>query len=188
MTSKQLERLDDQEVLMLIAKNQDKTALSELYERYRHTLGSFLRRKLFDEKLADEVYNDVMLTVWQKASNFRGDSKVSTWIFGIGYRTCLSRSRKERKHAVNVGDFELDSISVPADSDEVEQLRGAISGLSDDHRTVVEMAYFYGHSLIEIAEVMDCPLNTVKTRLFHARKNLKDILEKQDKKIAALGR
>jgi len=183
MTTDQITKLDDRQILDLIATKQDKVALSELYERYRHSLGGFLRRKLFEDKLVDEVYNDVMMTVWQKASGFRGDSKVSTWIFGIAYRICMSHSRKEQKHTANMSEYDLEAIVETSESDLVEQLRAAMTDLSDDHRTVVEMAYFYGHSMAEIAEIVDCPLNTVKTRLFHARQNLKNIIESQQQAL-----
>ncbi len=169
--------IDDRELLTLIAEKRDKQALAELYERYRHSLGGFLRRKLYQDKLVDEVYNDVMMTLWQKADTFRGDSKVSTWIFGIAYRTCLSHSRKETKHTSVSVDYELEEVADDGESGLVELLRAAITELSDDHRTVVEMAYFYGNSIAEIAIMMDCPVNTVKTRLFHARQKLKNIMQ-----------
>ena len=179
-TAPAMSSLEDQEILNLIASQRDKMALAELYDRYRHSLGGFLRRKLFEDKLVDEVYNDVMLTVWQKAEGFRGDSKVSTWIFGIAYRICMSHSRKEHKHTANMSGYEPEDIAEETESDLVEQLRAAVTELSEDHRTVIEMAYFYGNSLAEIAEIVGCPLNTVKTRLFHARQNLKTIIEKQN--------
>jgi len=176
--------IEDHELLVLIAENRDKQALAELYDRYRHSLGGFLRRKLYQDKLVDEVYNDVMMTLWQKADTFRGDSKVSTWIFGIAYRTCLSHSRKETKHTSNVVDYELEDMAESGEPSLVEHLRAAITKLSDDHRTVVEMAYFYGHSIVEISEMVDCPVNTVKTRLFHARQKLKNIIQAEKELIS----
>lgn len=176
--------VDDQELLILIAQNRDKQALAELYDRYRQSLGGFLRRRLYEDKLVDEVYNDVMMTLWQKADTFRGASKVSTWIFGIAYRTCLSHARKETKHTANSVDYELDQVSVEKESDLVGCLRAAISQLSGDHKTVVEMAYFYGHSLAEISEMIEVPVNTVKTRLFHARQKLKNIIELEQQPIS----
>lgn len=175
--------LEDQKLLYLIAQERDKQALAELYDRYRHPLGGFLRRKLYETKLVDEVYNDVMMTIWKKADGFRGDSKVSTWIFGIAYRTCLSHSRRETKHTSGAVSYELEKVPTKTESDLVGQLKAAITKLSDDHKTVVEMAYYYGHSIAEISVMIDCPVNTVKTRLFHARKNLKDIIQTEQKSI-----
>jgi len=177
--SSDLEDLDDIELLKLIADKQDREALAEFYNRYRQSLGGFLRRKLYQDKLVDEVYNDVMLTVWQKANVFRSESKVSTWVFGIAYRMCLSHSRKEQKHTANANVVEFDTLAEEQEPEFAGEVRAAIRELSDDHRTVVELAYFHGHSIAEIADVMQCPVNTVKTRLFHARQNLKNIINKQ---------
>lgn len=185
MNPDELTAVDDQTLLDLIAEKRDKHALSELYDRYRHSLGGFLRRKLFEDKLVDEVYNDVMMTLWQKADTFRGDSKVSTWIFGIAYRTCLSHTRKETKHTAAVVDYELEAMAEDQESSLVEALRAAITELSEDHKTVVEMAYYFGHSIAEIAEVMNCPENTVKTRLFHARQKLKAIMQADQNQLIA---
>jgi len=178
--------LEDHELLGLIANRQDKLALAELYDRYRHTLGSFISRKVYQDKLVDEIFNDVMFTVWQKASIFRGDSKVSTWIFGIAHRVCMSQTRKEMKHTKNMTEAEFDELPAKASEDEldsenkadlVDQLRVATSKLGENHRDVIELTYYHGHSLVEVSEIIGCPVNTVKTRLFHARKKLKESLQ-----------
>jgi len=157
-----------------------------VYDRYRHSLGGFLRRKLYQDKLVDEIYNDVMMTVWQKAGDFRGESKVSTWIFGVAYRICMSHIRKEMKHTQNMVEVEFEEMQAVPDSSEsgeesemADQLRIATAKLGENHRTVIELTYFQGHSLREIAEIVGCPINTVKTRLFHARQNLKSNIQKQ---------
>lgn len=183
MIEKPIAELEDQQLLDLIGGQRDKSALAELYSRYRHSLGGFLRRKLFEDKLVDEVYNDVMMAVWNKSEGFRGESKVSTWIFGIAYNVCLSHSRKEQKHQVNRTDDAFDDQAEYEDSNLVEHLRAAITELSSDHQTVVEMAYFYGHSMAEISKMIDCPLSTVKTRLFHARQKLKSIMQMQSTEV-----
>lgn len=172
--------VSDHALIELIADKQDRQALAKLYERYRHSLGGFLQRKLREQKLVDEVYNDVMFTIWQKASGFRGDSKVSTWIFGIAYRVCLSHARKESRHTDQVADFELDDLPTKEQETDVsDALKSALTTLSDDHRTVIELAYYMGNSLAEIADIVDCPVNTVKTRLYHARLHLKQYLQDQ---------
>jgi len=182
-TPSDFESLDDQQLLDRIAGHQDKSALAELYNRYRHSLGSFLRRKIYQDKLVEEVYNDVMMTVWQKAGSFRGESKVSTWIFGVAYRICMSHSRKEMKHTKNKTEIEFDTLEAKPEetydsstSDMIDQLRVATAKLSDNHREVIELSYFHGHSMTAISEIVGCPVNTVKTRLFHAREKLKSSL------------
>ena len=158
----------------------DRDALRELYEQYRQPLGSFLHRRLYSQKLVDEAFNDVMYTVWRKAAEFRGDSKVSTWIYGIAYRVALSAARKEIKHDTNRADSGPEDLNIAEatveQDDRVDELKEAVSRLKDNHRIVIELAYFNEKSLDEIASILDIPTNTVKTRLFHARKYLKGIM------------
>jgi len=110
---------------------------------------------------------------------FQAKSKVSTWIFGIAYRTCLSHMRKETKHTDRTNEYEIDDIAQTQESSASEQVRASISELSEDHRTVIELAYYFGHSIAEISEIVDCPTSTVKTRLFYARQHLKSSIEAQ---------
>ena len=175
--------LNDDDLLSLIGKSRDRAALTELYNRYRLLLGRFLQGKMSETKLVEEVYNDVMLTVWEKASNFRGDSKVSTWIFGIAYRTLLAHTRKENRHKHHDSDEFIDNMRPDSETDvEVknsvsETLHSALIELSEKHRNVIELAYFHGYNTAEISRIVDCPQNTVKTRLFHARQKLKAAIE-----------
>lgn len=120
-----------------------------------------------------------MLTVWRKASSFKGKSKVSTWIFGIAYHTSLSLGRKESKHTDKTQEHVIEDIAQSEESDASEHVRAAITSLSENHRTVIELAYYYGHSVAEISDIIDCPASTVKTRLFYARQHLKTSIEKQ---------
>jgi len=92
------QKLKDDELMVLIGEKRDGIALTTLYERYKDSLGRFLLRGMRDKHLLEEVYNDVMMTVWNRASSFRGDSKVSTWVFAIGYRARSASFRKEDKH------------------------------------------------------------------------------------------
>jgi len=170
----------DEELLSRIAAK-DKLAMRILYQRFRQPLCSFLNRKIYANKLVEEAFNDVMFAVWQKADGFRGESKASTWIFGIAFRVALSAARKESKHNTNRVDsdpLDLDIAEpVAAESELSDELSQAIDQLKENHKTVIELAYFYDKSLDEIATIIDVPLNTVKTRLFHARQYLKKYIE-----------
>lgn len=175
--------LDDNRLLTLIGTDRDRKALAELYSRYQLQITRFLQRYTESRILIEEVYNDVMLTVWRKADGFRGDSKVSTWLFAIAYRTRQSHSRKENRHNhVEYDDYMVDAIAEEQAEDESqasvnEDLQAALLELSEEHRTVIELTYFHGYSTTEVADIVRVPQNTVKTRLFHARKNLKAALE-----------
>jgi len=167
----------------LIAKG-DLQAFETLYRGYFPRLTRFLDRMTRSAHLIEEVVNDTMLVVWQKAQTFDHTSKVSTWVFAIAYRKGLKA----------IGAFD---DPVDADCDEYtglsenepeqefgrQQLQGlmmqALDALPSEQRHVVNLAYYHGMDYGEIAEIMDCPVNTVKTRMFHARRRMKSILAPQ---------
>jgi RNA polymerase sigma-70 factor, ECF subfamily len=167
------------ELLKLIG-TRDREALRELYELFYQRLVRFLRRMTRRHDLIDEVINDTFLVVWEKARSFRGDSRVSTWIVGIAYRRGLNLLRaecraEERMVLPTTEDQPLRDV-VAEQSDLTELLERAFESLSPDHRAVLELAYDLGHSCGEIATIMDCPINTVKTRMFHARNKLRELV------------
>ena len=163
---------DERALLDAIARR-DRRAFSALYRRYHPRLCGYLHRMLGNAAVAEEVLDDVMFIVWTDARKFRGDSAVSSWIFGIAYRKAMTAARKERRHETPV-DRGVDADALPAGRPgDLEFLRVALSHLSTDHRQVVELSYFCGFSYREIAEIAACPVNTVKTRMFHARRRLR---------------
>lgn len=179
----------DCELVRLIGIEQDPSALTELYNRYRLPLGRFLRRHLRESTLIDECYNDVMLLVWQHAKNFRSESKVSTWVFSIAYRVHIAASKKEKRHRHYNSEEVIDMVTseqqaeVDAISETKTNLHDALMELPDSSRTVIELSYFHGYSVVEISRIMGCPQNTAKTRLFYARKKLKALIEAQSSSI-----
>ncbi len=169
----------------------DRRAFAELYRLYHPRLHGYLHRILSNRAIAEEVLDDVMFVVWTDARKFRGHAAVSSWIFGIAYRKAMTAIRKEgRYHALL--DHGADVNTVPAKaSQDVELIQAALVQLSPDHRQVVELTYFSGFSYQEIATIADCPVNTIKTRMFHARRRLKYLLpilsgadEEQDREQA----
>lgn len=170
-------KFDDEKLLDLISNKKDTIALSELYDRYKTSLGRFLKRGLYGDTLIEEIYNDVMLIVWEKANSFRGESKVSTWIFGIAYHVRMSHSRKEGRHTHVDHNESTEEVTSEIKLQHAETLQDALVTLSAVHREVIELAYFHGYNTLEIASIVKCPQNTVKTRLFHARKKLKATIE-----------
>lgn len=162
----------------------DRSAFKVLYEKYYDRLLRFICRITGQIEEAQEGVNDVMLVVWQKSSHFRGDSKVSTWILGIAYRKALQLAQKNRRwldrfKASEVSDWnELPSLgSQHTDQTEMQDwLQHGLGQLSPKHRAVVELTYYYGCSYEEIATILDCPINTVKTRMYHAREKLRRAL------------
>ncbi|RUL70918.1 RNA polymerase sigma factor [Dyella choica] len=165
-------------VLLQRMSTGDRAALATLYRSYHGRLCRFLSRLSRRPDIIEEVINDCFWIAWQKAADFRGDSRVSTWIMGIAYRCGLKALRQHGEEAVE------DSIAeerAPADDpDEDRELRDWLSKglerLSTDQRVVVELVYGEGHTLDDVATIMQCPVGTVKARLFHARVKLRNVL------------
>lgn len=167
---------NDTNLLDRISIKRDRQAMESFYLSYRPRLGGFLYRILKNRVLVEEVYNDVMMVVWNKANQFNGTCKVSTWLFSIAYRTCLKRLKKESrfKDCLEIEELAVSDTFEVTDNQQV--IRKALQKLSFEHRTVIELAYFVGNNYAEIAEITNAPENTVKTRMFYARKNLQQAL------------
>jgi RNA polymerase sigma-70 factor (ECF subfamily) len=177
---------DDGSDLALLVRigHGDRDALREIYTVYYHPLLRFMYRVTGQLELAQEGINDVMLVVWRNSETFGHRSSVSTWIMGIAYRKALKlleRSRRWSDRFVAV-DFDewIERSEVHAEPSDDGDLRDlldqGLKHLSPQHRAVVELTYFYGCSYEEIAVIADCPVNTVKTRMFHARAKLRKLL------------
>jgi RNA polymerase sigma-70 factor, ECF subfamily len=186
----------DVDLIRAVARK-DRRAFEALYYKYSSRIGRFLFKMLSQRDMVDEVINDVMLVVWQSAERFNPDaSALSTWLFGIAHNKALKALSRNRRHASDVSldtvqadtDIDIDSQDareLPSpDSPERalmgrqigEALAWALERLSPDHRAVVELAFGEDFSYQEIANIIDCPVNTVKTRVFYARKRLGELL------------
>lgn len=160
----------------------DVTAFRELYEGYQPRLGRFLSNLIHHPPAVEEVLDDTLMVVWNRAASFKGESKLSTWIFAIAYRKAMKALRRldlpvedltaETRHSPEAG---------PEDQFGVRRthalLRVAMKQLSAEHRAVVDLTYFHDLSYREIADILECPVDTVKTRMFYARRHLKRCLE-----------
>ena len=173
---------DDAEDRRLVACvcTHELAAFETLYRRYHPRLCRFLHRMLRPEHLVEEVLNDTLFVVWNQAERFNGTSKVSTWIFAIAYRKALkalSRHDDPLPDAAEDDQPAADAAERPEARMSLAQARAAIDralrALSVDQRAAVELTYFHGFSYPEIAQIVECPTDTVKTRMFHARKRLK---------------
>jgi len=157
----------------------DRKAFEELYYLYHRRLARFLTRLTRRYDIAEEVVNDTFWVVWRKAKSFRGESQPSTWILGIAYR----KARNAFRTSARLAEKNLQVEMLPPTDEEpsgTEELRDwltrALAELPVEQRLAVELCYELGHSCEEISKIMDCPVNTVKTRLFHARAKLQRLL------------
>ena len=171
---------DDRELLARVgAKNL--AAFEALYRIYQPRLGRFLANILQRPQLVEEVLDDTMMVVWETADRFRGSSKPSTWIFAIAYRKAL-KAKSRWPDPLPDDCIEFTASDEPEPDSEIqhqrlgEALGKAMATLSPDHRAVVDLTYFHGMGYREIAEIAGCPVDTVKTRMFHARRRLKRAL------------
>ncbi len=156
---------------------QDRAALRELYLLYHRRLSRFLMRLTQRQDLAEEVINDTLLAVWNSAERFRGDSRVSTWIVGIAYRRALKSLRRRSFEVIGLEETEtLVAADTVQACENQEWIEGALDELPIEQRLCLELAYVLGHSCEEIAAITSCSVNTVKTRLFHARRKLSALL------------
>jgi RNA polymerase sigma factor (sigma-70 family) len=164
--------------------NGDKRAFEALYRVYFPRLGRFLQRMTRSTQLIEEIVNDTLLVVWRKAATFNGTSKVSTWVFAIAYRRACNALRA-LDEPVDGGIDEREGVESDRPEWQFERLRlaaavdAALAVLPLAQRTAFQLAFYHDMSYVEIAEIMDCPMNTTKTRLFHARKRLALLLEDQ---------
>jgi len=156
---------------------QDAQAMHELYHLYHRRLARFLMRLTSRYDLAEEIINDTFWVIWQHAADFRSASRVSTWIFGIAYRRGLKTLKRLRPDLMVEESEAPEQVEEPWLQAELREWLGvALAKLPHEQRVVLELAYHVGHSCEEIATIMQCPVNTVKTRMFHARRKLKTLL------------
>ncbi len=171
-------------VLLQRISHGDRDAFRDLYVRYHRRLARFLARLTHGRNDAEDIINDTLWIVWQRAGDFRGASRVSTWIMGIAYRRALKNIQRA---ATQVRVMALELAGTTAETDDATEsladrqlLERGLAQLPLDQRLVLELAYYLDHSCEEIAEIMECPVNTVKTRMFHARRKLRGILSVPD--------
>jgi len=124
----------------------------------------------------EELINDVMWVVWEKAAGFRGEAQVTTWVLSIA----TLKSHRWRQHKYRRQEL-IDALVVEDDVHpqvdiEARSLSQNLAKLSAEHRETLELAYYFGYSCEEIASMMGCPVGTVKTRLHYARKRLQQLL------------
>ncbi|MDB5963388.1 MAG: polymerase subunit sigma [Massilia sp.] len=162
----------------------DRRAFEAFYRAYFPRLTRFLHRMTRSATLIEEIVNDTLLAVWRKAATFDGTSKVSTWVFAIAYRrACKSLQAVDEPVDAGIDEREGDQAEQP--QWQLERLRltqavdVALATLPLAQRTAFQLTFYHDMSYTEIADIMDCPVNTIKTRMFHARKRLAVLLEDQ---------
>ncbi|MBN1486411.1 MAG: sigma-70 family RNA polymerase sigma factor [Anaerolineae bacterium] len=174
---------DDVKYIRRIAKG-DAEALRELYAAYGQRMYAYALRLTADPATAEDVVQDSLVAVWQGARRFRGEGRVLSWLLGIVHHKSLN-SMRGRSLPVDVEHLEVLPDGDPGPDERVtsqedaELLRQGIARLSPSHRAILELIFYQGLSLKEVARVCKCPVGTVKSRLSYAKKRLRGILSGQ---------
>ena len=156
----------------------DRQAFEQLYHAYARRLAGYLRRLLWQPDQVEDVLHDVMLAIWQQAPAYQCIGRVSTWIFGIAkYKALKVRASAARQYPARPPTRPHAPVAAPLEEGLIRQERtravaAALTALRPEQRAVVELSYYHHCSYQEIAAIMDCPVNTVKTRMEKARRHL----------------
>src|SRR5215468_5047959 len=174
------------EALITAIATGDERAMRILYNRHRVRVFRFAVRLVDDAASAEDVVSEAFIEVWRQADRFEGRSSVSTWIMSIARFKALSvrRRRQEIELDDKVAETVADQYSNPEqillETDRRAQLRACLSQLSPDHREIIDLVYYHDKTIEEVAEIVGVPKNTVKTRMFYARRRLAHLLARHD--------
>ena len=184
------DRLTDIDLLGLVVR-QDREALSQLYDRFVRQVYSLAIRMVENQGLAEEITQDVFMTVWTRGGTYRSErGPFSSWLLSIAHNRCIDELRRRRRRAkvptIDIDDMRADPSGSP---DEVldavfnnldrQTIMEALGHLPPLQRQVIIMAYFQGLTQSEISEVLGAPLGTVKTRMRLGLRKMRDVLSGQ---------
>jgi RNA polymerase sigma-70 factor, ECF subfamily len=170
------------ETLVARIAGRDKRALQQLYARHHVRIYRFALRFLNDEAAAEDTVSEVFIDVWRQAERFEGRSQVTTWLLAIARNKALSLLR--RRSSEELDDEVAEFIEDPSDNPEAAMLKSqrasllqdCLTQLSPAHREIVDLVYYHEKSVEEVAEIISVPTNTVKTRMFYARKRIGELM------------
>jgi RNA polymerase sigma-70 factor, ECF subfamily len=160
----------------------DKHAMQILFARHNVRVFRFLVRFVGDKSAAEDLVSEVFLDVWRQAGRFQGRSQVTTWLLALARNKALSALR--RRSTEELDEEAVAAIEDPQDNPEAaiqnrqtsEILLSCLTKLSPPHREVIDLVYYHGKSIDEVAEITGVPQNTVKTRMFYARKRIAELM------------
>jgi RNA polymerase sigma-70 factor (ECF subfamily) len=173
---------DDRHLIARIAAR-DQAALRALLMRHQVRVFRFIERMVRNEAVAEELTNEVFLEVWRNAGSYEGRSSASTWVLSIAHHRAASALRKRREEswnedeALKLSDTGDDPEVTVQKTDKGALLRKCMGALSAEHREIIDLVYYHEMSIAEISAAIGIPENTVKTRMFYARKKLAELLK-----------
>jgi RNA polymerase sigma-70 factor, ECF subfamily len=161
----------------------DRAAMQMLYARHHLRVYRFVLRIVNNAATAEDLTSDAFLDVWRHAGRFEGRSQVSTWIFAIARYKAVAALRRRTNDplddeiACQIPDPAEGPEAILQKQDESAALRQCLTQLSPAHREVIDLVYYHEKSIAEVAEIIGAPQNTVKTRMFPARKQIAALLD-----------
>lgn len=172
----------DKRLIRRVAKG-DHAAFTELYNTYSVPLYNYLLRLIHIQNVAEDLLQETFIAIWKGAGRFRGGSTVKTWLFRIAHNQAVSWLRKEAGNEL-VDEERLPPVEPQIDERlmlewQTDQLLLAMEELSANHRAVIELVFAQGMTYLEVAQVMDCPVGTVKSRMSYALKRLNNLITDQ---------
>lgn len=180
-----VEEVTDEELLVRTARG-DREAFAELYDRMAGKVFGVIRKVLRDPSYSEEVTQEVFTEAWRLANRFDPDKgSASTWLLTMAHRRAIDRVRSEqasRDRTERVGHQErqrpFDQVAERVETKiEHQQVRGALDELTDLQHEAIDLAYYQGYTYREVAELLDKPLGTIKTRIRDGLIRLRDTLE-----------
>ena len=169
--------LADENLIKQIAEG-NKLAMRALFARHQVRVYRFILRIVRDSALAEDVVSEVFIDAWQHAGRYEGRSSVSTWLLGIARHKALTACNRrpteslDCEMAMNVVDPANNPEAELGQKDTGSVIRRCLSALSPEHAEIIDLVYYQEKSIKEIVEILGIPDNTVKTRMFYARKRL----------------
>lgn len=174
--------MNNEELIKKIS-SQDEEAFKILYKNTSNKVFKYIYRLVNNKEMAEDIMVETYLHVWKSAKNFKGNSKVMTWIFGIARNIALSELRKHDYYTFDENEnFNKRLTITPQQFNSTAQLEIdeiiyiALSKLSIKHREILDLIFIQEMSYEDIAEILCIPINTVKTRIFYAKEKLREIL------------
>jgi RNA polymerase sigma-70 factor (ECF subfamily) len=171
------------EVLIGRIANGDRLAMQVLYARHHVRVFRFVVRLVRDEATAEDLISEVFFEVWRQAGRFEGRSAASTWMLAIARFKALSALRRrpdeelDEKRAGEIEDPSDDPETALEKKGRSALIRRCLSGLSQEHREIIDLVYYHEKSVEEAARIVGIPESTVKTRMFYARRRLAELFE-----------
>ena len=177
-----MQATSDEALIARIASG-DRLAMQVLFARHHVRIYRFVLRLVRDQSKAEDLISEVFLDVWRQADRFEGRSTVSTWLLAIARFKALSSLRRKPEEgldedaALEIEDLADNPEVTLEKKDRSAVIRKCLMGLSAEHREIIDLVYYHEKSVEEVAKIVGIPENTVKTRMFYARKKLAEMLK-----------